>query len=230
LNKHAIDILVASESVGFPLRALLGFAVEEAPVLDDNGEVVVDDNGAVVMEATNLPDYDPRIDRFLALGGENTKLIQLDPADIRQLVEIKDSAALDVARVTGIPLHYLIPMTGDVPSGEALRVVERRLTSLVAHLQQGYTPRWRDVMGLLGLDVTPLWADPTSMDDAERWGLVKTKVEAGLPVRQALLETGHYTAEQVDEILQRAADDEASAGQRAVDAFRQGADPAALLR
>jgi hypothetical protein len=54
LNKHAIDILVSSESVAMPLRALLGF------------EVLENADGT-----TNAPDYDPRLDHLLTIPGES---------------------------------------------------------------------------------------------------------------------------------------------------------------
>lgn len=230
LNKHAVDILVASESVGFPLRALLGFAVEEEPVVDSDGQPMVDDHGRVVMQPSNLPDYDPRLDRFLAFGGEHTRLIQLDPGDLKQLVEIKEAAALEIAQVSGIPLHYLKPLSGQIPSGESLRVVERRLTAKVEDRQQSSSPRWSGVMDLLGVpDTRPRWSDPTSMDETEVWDLVKVKVDTGMPLKQALIETGRYRADDIDEFLSEAVRLERTAGQQVVDAFRRGEDPAALL-
>lgn len=230
LNKHAVDILVGSESVGFPLRALLGFAVEEEPVLDADGQPQLDEHGRIKMAPSNLPDYDPRIDRFLTFGGENTRLIQLDPANMEQLTTIKENAANDIAQVSGIPPHYLKPFTGNIPSGESLRVVEMRLTAKVEDRQQTFTPRWGDQMAILGVDARPRWADPTRMDVTEMWDLVQTKLDVGMPFKQALVETGHYTADEVDDILREAQDGAASIGGQMVAEFNAGRDPAELLR
>lgn len=172
LNKHAIDILVTSESVAMPVRALLGF------------EVLENADGT-----NNAPDYDPRLDHFLTIPGEAARLIQLDPASMDGLVKAKTEAITDIATVAGIHQSRLRD-AGSVPSGEALRVVERPLVSQVRNLQQDFTEPWTDVARLLGVDGQPIWADPVQMDVTERWELVQVKIDAGWPARQAYIESG----------------------------------------
>jgi hypothetical protein len=182
LNKHAIDILVSSESVAMPLRALLGF------------EVLENADGT-----TNAPDYDPRLDHLLTIPGEAVKLIQLDPASMDGLIKAKQEAITDIATVSGIHQSRLRD-AGSVPSGEALRVVERPLVSQVRNLQQDFTEPWTDVARLLGVDGQPVWSDPVQMDTTERWALVQAKIDAGWPARQAYIESG-LAPEIVDEVL-----------------------------
>jgi hypothetical protein len=172
LNKHAIDILVSSESVAMPLRALLGF------------EVMENSDGT-----NNLPDYDPRLDHMLAIPGEAVRLVQLDAASMDGLMKAKQDAITDIATVAGIHQSRLRD-AGSVPSGEALRVVERPLVSQVRNLQQDFTEPWTDVARLLGVDGQPIWSDPVQMDVAERWALVQAKIDAGWPARQAYIESG----------------------------------------
>ena len=182
LNKHAIDILVTSESVAMPVRALLGF------------EVIENADGT-----TNAPDYDPRLDHFLTIPGEAARLIQLDPSSMDGLVKAKQEAITDIATVAGIHSSRLRD-AGSVPSGEALRVVERPLVSQVRNLQQDFTESWTDVARLLGLDGQPIWGDPVQMDVAEKWSLVQAKIDAGWPARQAYIEAG-IQPNIVDEVL-----------------------------
>jgi len=182
LNKHAIDILVTSESVAMPVRALLGF------------EVIENADGT-----TNAPDYDPRLDHFLTIPGEAARLIQLDPSSMDGLVKAKQEAITDIATVAGIHSSRLRD-AGSVPSGEALRVVERPLVSQVRNLQQDFTEAWTDVARLLGLDGQPIWGDPVQMDVAEKWALVQAKIDAGWPARQAYIEAG-IQPNIVDEVL-----------------------------
>jgi len=182
LNKHAIDILVTSESVAMPVRALLGF------------EVLENADGT-----TNAPDYDPRLDHFLTIPGEAARLIQLDPASMDGLVKAKQEAITDIATVAGIHQSRLRD-AGSVPSGEALRVVERPLISQVRNLQQDFTEPWTDVARLLGVDGQPIWADPVQMDVTEQWALVQAKIDAGWPARQAYIESG-LSPDIVDEVL-----------------------------
>jgi hypothetical protein len=182
LNKHAIDILVTSESVAMPVRALLGF------------EVIENADGS-----TNAPDYDPRLDHFLTIPGEAARLIQLDPSSMEGLLKAKQEAITDIATVSGIHQSRLRD-AGSVPSGEALRVVERPLVSQVRNLQQDFTEPWTDVARLLGLDGQPIWSDPVQMDTTEQWALVQAKIDAGWPARQAYIESG-LSPEVVDEVL-----------------------------
>jgi hypothetical protein len=187
LNKHAIDLLVTSESLALPLRALLGFEVVEGP----DGK------------PTNLPDFDPRMDYLLTVPGEATKLIQLPSGDMSQLMRAKESAIDEMAAVAGIHSSRLRSVDS-VPSGEALRVVERPLVSQVRNLQQDFGPSWAQVVRLLGYDAQPLWEDPTEMDITEVWSLVQQKVDAGWPARQAYVEAG-LDPRRVDEVLAEAA-------------------------
>jgi hypothetical protein len=182
LNKHAIDILVTSESVAMPVRALLGF------------EVIENADGT-----TNAPDYDPRLDHFLTIPGEAARLVQLDPASMDGLVKAKQEAITDIATVAGIHQSRLRD-AGSVPSGEALRVVERPLVSQVRNLQQDFNEAWTDVARLLGLDGQPIWSDPVQMDIAEKWALVQVKIDTGWPARQAFIESG-LDPDVVDQVL-----------------------------
>jgi hypothetical protein len=165
-----------------PLRALLGF------------EVMENSDGT-----NNLPDYDPRLDHMLAIPGEAVRLIQLDPASMDGLVKAKQEAITDIATVAGIHQSRLRDL-GSVPSGEALRVVERPLVSQVRNLQQDFTEAWTDVARLLGVGGQPVWGDPVQMDITEKWALVQAKIDAGWPARQAYVESG-LDPQVVDTIL-----------------------------
>ena len=203
LNKHAIDLLVSSESLALPLRALLGFEVIEGP----DGK------------PTNLPEYDPRMDYLLTVPGEATKLVQLPSGDLSQLMAAKESAVDEMAAVAGIHQSRLRSVDA-VPSGEALRVVERPLVSQVRNLQQDFSASWAQVARLLGHDGNPTWEDPTEMDITEVWTLVQQKLDAGWPARQAYIEAG-LEPEFVDEVLADA--------QGTTDLLQQNLDTGILL-
>jgi hypothetical protein len=115
------------------------------------------------------------------------------------LIKAKTEAITDIATVAGIHQSRLRD-AGSVPSGEALRVVERPLVSQVRNLQQDFTEPWTDVARLLGVDGQPVWSDPVQMDVTERWTLVQQKIDAGWPARQAYIESG-LAPEIVDEVL-----------------------------
>lgn len=210
LNMASLNALVASEMYGLPLRILLGFELT-----DDDGDGIPD----------NLPKPDPRADRFLAFPGTQTRVEQLSPADLSQLVGIMGTYINQIAAVAQRPSHIFLRDGMSAPSGESLRVAERPLIADVATQQQIYTPAWTEVMRLTGIEATPKWADPNLIDVAEEWEIIRRKVDVGYPLRQALIDTG-MEADTVDEILAETG----TVGELALRAFREGEDPAAVVR
>ena len=210
LNMASLNALVASEMYGLPLRVLLGFELT-----DDDGDGVPD----------NLPKPDPRADRFLAFPGTQTRVEQLSPADLTQLVGIMGTYVSQIAAVAQRPSHVFLREGMSMPSGESLRVAERPLIADVLTQQQVFTPAWTEVMRLTGIEATPLWADPNLVDMAEQWEIVRRKVDVGYPLRQALIDTG-MESDVVDDILATTG----TVGQLALQAFRNGDDPAAVVR
>jgi hypothetical protein len=113
--------------------------------------------------------------------------------------------------VTSTPLHYFDPEGGQ-PSGESRRAANEPTDKKAEDRQQRFgstlskafsfalhiiehrgTPVTKD--NLKKVDIR--WASPGTVSDLEGWNTIKLKVEAGLPLRFALLESG-YTAEQCD--------------------------------
>lgn len=210
LNMASLNALVASEMYGLPLRVLLGFELT-----DDDGDGVPD----------NLPKPDPRADRFLAFPGTQTRVEQLSPADLSQLIGIIGTYVQQIAAVSQRPSHIFLKDGTSVPSGESLRVAERPLIADVQTQQQIFTPAWVEVMRLTGIDASPQWADANLIDTAEQWEIVKAKTDVGYPLRQSLIDMG-MEADEVDDVLASTG----TVGQLALQAFRNGDDPAAVVR
>lgn len=213
LNKHVIDIVIGSEQYAFPLRVLLAYATDVDP---ETGK------------AKNLPDVNPLLDHFLAFRGEKTDVKQLPPGDMEAVLKIKEDAARDMAAVTKVPVMRYVHTGAQVPSGEALRIVESPLDAAVETFNQNATPAWQRATRLLGFEARPTWSDPMSMDVSETWGLVQAKIDAGWPARQAYIEAG-MSPDFVDRTLSEAANQQQSFADMLVRAEREGRDPAALL-
>ncbi|MBK8303913.1 MAG: hypothetical protein IPK98_11120 [Chloracidobacterium sp.] len=49
------------------------------------------------------------------------KVGDFEAAQLEQFLKVKDGFRVDIASVTGTPLHYLCKMTGGFPSGESLK-------------------------------------------------------------------------------------------------------------
>ena len=222
LNKSVADLVVLSERYSRPFWYLLNHQPPQ-PRLDP---------------ATGKPE-DPTIRLNQRRFNPNEQTIfttdgpgpfgQLDPPDMTRLLQIQDGYALKIARVVGIPAYYLTQTSGDVPSGESLRVLSSRLTAGVVDFQQDTTPVWRGLMQLLGFDdAQPVWAPAAELDEMEKLqAAVIKRNDLGYSQEDVLYDLGEVD---VDGILARSRAERANVGQVAVDAFRRGEDPAEALR
>lgn len=118
-----------------------------------------------------------------------------------------------MAQITTTPLHLFDP-SGEQPSGQSLRAQDAPFTRKVGNRQLSYGGTTRDAfvfalrrLGIPDPVVTVHWAPAETIDDAEGWLVVKAKIDAGVPPKQALVEAG-YRPEQVDAWLAVADDAE----------------------
>ena len=116
---------------------------------------------------------------------------------------------------------------GDIPSGEALRILNARRTATVQAFEAEATPCWRGQLALLGWedDVAPVWEDPTPHDDTERLAAARAAKDLGLPAEDWLRIAG-YDPHAVDDsgatLADRVRDEAARTAQAAAQAFLDG--------
>lgn len=129
---------------------------------------------------------------------------QFNPAEAKTFTEPALFYLGLMAQMTTTPFHVL-DQSGDEPSGESRRRKEGPLVKKVKDRAKMYGPELGRLLsfalrvaGLEGRRVEVTFAPPEVVSDAEGWATIKAKIEAGVPVRTALLEAG-YTSEQVDE-------------------------------
>lgn len=214
LNKSLIDMIVNSEAYARPIRYILKY-MAEARLNPETGQ----------MEHPQLK-FDPLKQQILALNGEGPAG-QFDPPDVTKVIAVQDAFANKIARVAGVPSYYLSQTSGDVPSGESLRVLSARLIAGVTDFQQDSSPVWHGQMQLLGFDAWPDWAPAMQLDEMEKLQAAQIKQDLGYSLEDIVTDLGE---EDVEGILERATSEQANVGQVAVDAFRQGVDPAERLR
>lgn len=206
LNKAVMDLAVIMESHALPMRLLMG--VE--PFIDP------------VTGAVQHMDFDPFVDKFLTFAGTDAKAVQFDAADLRQIIEVIASAVVSVSRVSRVPLHRLIASSGQMPSGEALRVAEAPINKKADDRNAEFTPKWTHVLRLAGVDAEPVWADPQTVSDKEKAETAILMQDAGFSRRRALQATFGVTDEEFDAMEAEAEGHAARAAQAAMDAFRRG--------
>jgi hypothetical protein len=194
LNKTIADMAVAGEFGAYPQRYLLGIEQDE----DENGN------------PKPLP-FKAGIDRLLTVANPDVKAGQFDAANLEAYTKVIDAFFAMVARVKGIPLSYFF-MSGDAPSGEALKTAESRLTKRVEKTMRSFGESWELAMGF-ALKVTGVadarlnatWAAPESRNDKDEVDVLDVKHnKLGISLEQTWREAG-YSQQEIDEMTQEKA-------------------------
>ena len=196
LNKTNADRLVAAEFQALPQRYMIGVEPDIDP---DTGRP--------------RPMFVPGADRVWQVGAPDAKFGQFDAAELSQLREEATDWRLEICRVSGVPLHYLMLQTGDFPSGEAQRAAETRFLKKVLDRQSAFGVAWEEVITLAmriehgdasGAMLRPAWSDPAPHAELEHAQAVLLRQQIGVSVAQCLRELG-YGEVQIEEMEQERA-------------------------
>src|SRR5204863_2822744 len=121
-----------------------------------------------------------------------------EAAELDQFLKVKDSFRVDMASVTGTPLHYFVQTAGDFPSGESLKKAETRFLAKVRDRQESFGQVWADVMqfalrieGRGDIRLLTEWEDPAPTGEREILENLLLKTRLGLTREQALIEAGY---------------------------------------
>lgn len=214
LNKLVTTQMATVDFQGFPQRwALTGGKTDQSSFEADFADDF--DGGDTGPSALVDQDDKPGASGGLAAGPGEMWLLRADKVGQFQAADpdafLKPMAQYirAMATATGTPLHYFEGQ-GGAPSGESRRVAETPLVKKVEARQAMFGSTWREIftfalkiLGIENPDVTVTWATPQSQDDLEGWDLVQKKVEAGLPLKQALIEHG-YTDTTAEDLINEA--------------------------
>ena len=202
LNKIIADAVVSSERIARPMRYIMNAPKEQTE-----------------------PRFNPETGRLeppkINFDSDKDQLLFMTAGpDADKILKLKNDCELEIARVTGVPVFYLIQSTGDVPSGESLRVLTSRLVAGVSTFQQDATPAWKGQLELLGLDNARIeWADPTPQDALERWQIAQIKKGLGYSLEDIIDDVGETD---VDGIVERAGASQINNAAAMARAFRDG--------
>ncbi|HVF47286.1 MAG TPA: phage portal protein [Pyrinomonadaceae bacterium] len=185
LNKSVLDMLVAMEFSAYRQRWAAGIEID----YDNQGKAVAP--------------FTAGIDHLWIADNPEARFGDFDAAELEQFLKVKDSFRIDMASVTGTPLHYFLQTAGDFPSGESLKKAETRFLAKVRDRQDNFGQVWSDVMAFAllieghrpGISLITEWEDPAPMSDREVLENILLKKQIGLPVEQALLEAGYGAAD-----------------------------------
>lgn len=208
VNKISTTMVHGTEASGFPQR----YGLAEANETLNGGQPGSDwddETEATQPEDTDTDEMQGGPGTIIKLDGMKT-VGTFEVGDPDTMLEPMEFYVRAIAQTTTTPLRYFYPPGAHPPSGESYRAEDTPLINKVRKRQSEYEETHAEVYAFAMEIVTGTpaeefsvdvrWAPAASIDDALGWEVVKKKIEAGVPRRQALIEAG-YTAEQVDEWL-----------------------------
>jgi hypothetical protein len=209
LNKAFLDLLVGSEFHALPQRWVTGVEVLRDP---DTGKPI--------------KPFEPGADKIWTVANEQAKFGQFDAANLEQFLKVKDNIRTEIARVTGLPMHYMNVSSGQQPSGEALRTSEARLVEKVKARQGDFGDVWEDTLQFAfqltskttdKLQLEAVWVDPQSTSEEERLNVLLLKQQLGASTEQLLSEAGYGAQD-----IQRMMDEKQTASEHQGQQFNTG--------
>lgn len=185
LNKAVMDLLVGMEFSAFRQRVLLNVDLEE--------------QGA----EERIDQLEVGITRLLSIVGEpdgpNPGIAEFSATDVRQFIGPIDLFDTLISRVAKVPVHYL-QLSGDFPSGEALRTAEAPFVAKVERLQRRmgdgfnrmmtYAVRLSGNHGLKPGVLETKWSSAMPLSDSETLDYALKRQSLGIPLTTNLQEMG----------------------------------------
>lgn len=203
INKLLITELTTVDSHGWPQRyGLVDPAAEldsqsDGPDWGDDGDA--NDTTAIDGGTSSNVRFGPGT--MATLTGMKT-VGQFDAADPSVFMDPAEKFVRFMAQICETPFHAFDP-SGDVPSGESLRVAEAPLVKRVERFTTMFTSPLVELaqflLKLIGTKpgkVEIRWDAAQSATGLDDWQIIAAKQAAGVPIDQTLIEAG-YDADQV---------------------------------
>jgi hypothetical protein len=180
LNKSILDMLVAMEFSAYRQRWAAGIEVE----YDEAGK-------------PRQP-FNSGVDRLWIATDPNTKFGDFSTSNLDQFIKVKDSFRIDMASVTGTPLHYFLQTAKGFASGESLKQNETRFLAKVHDRQAAFGQVWAELLsfalmlsGHQRVELATHWEDPAPTDERVLLENLLFKKQLGVTSEQALREAGY---------------------------------------
>jgi hypothetical protein len=181
LNKTWADILGAQEENMRRRRYVAGLQTET----DDE---------------TGKPINPYKFDDDLWMANEEAKFGEFSDADITQMISVLEATVKSVALVSGIPPSYFnLDSVGSAISGEALRKIEARFTSIIQDAQRSFGETWGEIInfGLEikgekddSLEIETQWTDASPTSESETLENAQKKISLGWSYEQVQRDYG----------------------------------------
>jgi hypothetical protein len=136
-------------------------------------------------------------------GDDKVKFGEFGATDLGQFLEVADSYRMEMALVSGTPLHYFLRKMSDAISGEALKTLESRFTKKVKRLTLNFGTVWAEAMrfalqieGTSADAISVQWQAPEQRSEKELWETASLKADLGIP-EEVIWEEAGYTKEDI---------------------------------
>jgi len=224
ITKHLITEIETIDSHGWPQRYGLVDAAAELDSSTDGPDWEADEGAtagpgevATSGESSNVrfaPGTMAILNGMKAVG-------QFQASDPDLLLSPAERYLRMMAQITETPFHAYDP-SGDVPSGESLKVAEAPLNKRVMRFGTMFKAPLTElaqfilkVRGVRAVKVEVRWDAPESATGLDDWTMIQAKQASGVPMDQTLVEAG-YDAEQVQRWLDSDAEATSLAGRVAL--------------
>jgi hypothetical protein len=222
LNKTVIDLLAAADTTSFRIYWMVG---------DDPSDIAVAPGSWV---------YSPRP----AAGPDATAMGYFPGEDLGNLINLKDSFAIEIARVSRTPVSYF-QVSGQRPAEGTLKQEESGLVGRARARQIAFGNSWEDAFALArrlwnafgpgpeldeSVPINCVWRDAESRNEKALLETLMLKKNLGVPPEKLWSEMG-YNAGEIAEMQAQARAvqaSEADLGEQLIAAFERA--PAAAAR
>lgn len=209
INKLESNKMVAAEFGAFKQRAYL-----TTQALDKE---------SIKQEPDHAIHLDPGGDA--ESGVAPTSIFEFSATDLANYDQAKQKEVDAFFTIANLPRHMMVN-PGASASGAAITADEGPFTEMILDMHEWLGDTWQELFGMLGFNVEPVWKNPKTDDEAGTALVVKTHVEAGVPVEMAERIYAGWDGDELDELaagVEKQKQAESDRQQAMVKALDQGA-------
>lgn len=226
INKLAANKMVAAEFLAWPQRyALIAGEIKDDTLRPRPGAFLTLDPGGEAMDEAGQTTKAPA-----------TQVGQFPAADLSNYDDAKREEVQTILTLAMLPRRLQVGEGAAPVSGEAVRADEGPFVAVVEDWQQMLGGTLEDIYEALGLEVKPVWKPAEVSNSLSLAQEVLAYVQAGVPTAVAVAYVANWDedmmaklTDELDAASERAAAQNAMAGQLALQAFDQGRPPTEVM-